>query len=191
MNASRTVVKPRITRGQLRGSRRYFCNVAIQVSRHALRFLPLAKYSGTDQRCEIAARGKPRLSAQPPFSRLGMPNATHNQLNWHSRLLGIVLLLVSIPQAYSQQYPSPGKPLTLDEAISFGLSHYPAVRVSLERMSAAKEGVGFSRMIYLPRADLLWQSNRATRNNIFGALLPQSIVPPISGPVLPSTSDGG
>src|SRR6266567_3914726 len=120
-----------------------------------------------------------------------MPNATHNQLNWHNRLLGIVLLLVSIPHAYSQQYPSPGKPLTLDEAINFGLSHYPAVRASLERMSAAKEGVGLSRMIYLPRTDLLWQSNRATRNNIFGALLPQSIVPPISGPVLPSTSDRG
>ena len=85
-----------------------------------------------------------------------MPNATHKQLNWHRRLLGIVLLLVSIPHAYSQQYPSPGKPLTLDEAINFGLSHYPAVRASLERMSAAKEGVGFSRMIYLPRADLLW-----------------------------------
>src|SRR5262249_13164345 len=91
----------------------------------------------------------------------------------------------------SQQTSAPTKPLTLDEAISFGLSHYPAVRASLERRSAAKEGVLLSRRIYLPRTDLLWQSNRATQNNIFGLLLPQSVVPPISGPVLPTTSDRG
>ena len=35
---------------------------------------------------------------------------------------------------------------------------------------------------------VLWQQNRATRNNIFGLLLPQGIVPPISGPVLGTQS---
>jgi len=39
--------------------------------------------------------------------------------------------------------------------------------------------------------DLLWQSNRATRNNIFGTLLPQPVIPSISGPVLSQTSDRG
>jgi outer membrane protein TolC len=34
----------------------------------------------------------------------------------------------------------------------------------------------------------LWQENRATRNNIFGLLLPQSVLPSISGPVLETTS---
>ncbi len=36
----------------------------------------------------------------------------------------------------------------------------------------------------MPKLDALWQLNRASRNNVFGLLLPQSIVPPISGPVL-------
>lgn len=59
----------------------------------------------------------------------------------------------------------------------------------MERALASKEGVSLSRTSYLPRTDLLWQSDRATRNNIFGLLLPQSVVPSISGPVLSSTSD--
>lgn len=85
----------------------------------------------------------------------------------------------------------PEAPLTLDQAVDFALGNYPAVRASMERVLASKEGVSLSRTAYLPRTDLLWQSNRATRNNIFGLLLPQSVVPPISGPVLPSTSDRG
>ena len=85
----------------------------------------------------------------------------------------------------------PDKPLTLDQAIDFALANYPAVRASMERANASREAVSLSRTAYLPRTDLLWQSNRATRNNIFGLLLPQSVVPPISGPVLPGTSDRG
>ncbi len=38
---------------------------------------------------------------------------------------------------------------------------------------------------------MLWQGNRATRNNIFGLLLPQPIIPSVSGPVLSSTSNEG
>jgi outer membrane protein len=34
-------------------------------------------------------------------------------------------------------------------------------------------------------------ADRATANNIFGQLLPQSVIPSISGPVLPSSSDQG
>lgn len=93
---------------------------------------------------------------------------------------------------WAQQSPSAlAKSLTLERAIEFSLKNYPAVRASVERAEASAEGVSLSRTAYLPRADLLWQSNRATRNNIFGLLLPQSIVPPVSGPVLPSTSDRG
>ncbi len=80
---------------------------------------------------------------------------------------------------------------TLDQAIDFALTNYPAVRGQVERVSAARAGVGLAKTNYLPRADLLWQSNRATRNNIFGLLMPQGVIPPISGPVLPSTSGAG
>ena len=85
----------------------------------------------------------------------------------------------------------PQKPLTLEQAIDFALANYPAVRASMQLANASREAVSLSRTAYLPRTDLLWQSNRGTRNNIFGPLLPQSVVPPISGPVLPGTSDTG
>jgi outer membrane protein TolC len=81
--------------------------------------------------------------------------------------------------------------LNLSAAVDFALASYPSVRSSVVRLSAARESVGLARTAYLPRTDLLWQSNRATRNNIFGALLPQSVIPPISGPVLSETSDRG
>lgn len=99
--------------------------------------------------------------------------------------------IVLVPTALAQQQSPPLKPLTLAQAIDFALKNYPAVRASLERQEAAQKGVSLSRTAYLPRTDLLWQSNRATRNNIFGLLLPQSIIPSVSGPVLPTTSDQG
>ena len=104
--------------------------------------------------------------------------------------LGIVLLVQAVGLAQSS-VKLPDSPLTLDQAVDFALANYPAVRASMERAFASKEGVSLSRTTYLPRTDLLWQSNRATRNNIFGLLLPQSIIPPVSGPVLTGTSDRG
>jgi outer membrane protein TolC len=38
---------------------------------------------------------------------------------------------------------------------------------------------------------MLWQANRGTRNNVFGTLLPQSVIPSMSGPVLATTSGQG
>lgn len=104
--------------------------------------------------------------------------------------LGIVLLGEAVGLGQNSFTP-PQSPLTLDHSVDFALGNYPAVRASMERSLPSKEGVSLSRTTYLPRTDLLWQSNRATRNNIFGLYLPQTVVPPISGPVLPSTSDRG
>jgi outer membrane protein TolC len=81
--------------------------------------------------------------------------------------------------------------LTLEEAVDFALKNYPSVRAAMEGVAAADAGVGLARTNYLPRADMLWQGNRATRNNIFGLLLPNSTVPSMSGPVLPTTSGEG
>jgi outer membrane protein TolC len=104
--------------------------------------------------------------------------------------LGIVLITETVGLGQSSVKP-PESPLTLDQAVDFALANYPAVRASIERALASKQGVSLSRTTYLPRADLLWQSNRATQNNIFGLLLPQSVISPITGPVLSSTSDRG
>jgi len=83
--------------------------------------------------------------------------------------------------AVSRAQPAP---LTLPEAVRLTVDHYPAVKASVEQAAAATEGIAFARTAYLPRVDVLAQFNRATRNNVFGLVLPQSVIPSISGPVL-------
>ena len=101
-----------------------------------------------------------------------------------------LVLLISLGQtSLAQSSADQKRTLTLEEAVDFALKNYPAVRGSLERVMAAQAGVGLARTNYLPRADVVWQTNRATDNNITGLLLPQSIIAPISGPVPVSTSN--
>jgi outer membrane protein len=103
-----------------------------------------------------------------------------------------VLLAVSMATATAAaQTPAPqaGAPpqaFTLEQAIRYAADHYPTVRAAIEQVNASAAGVDVARGAYLPRLDSTWQTNRATANNIFGQLLPQSVIPPISGPVLPS-----
>jgi outer membrane protein TolC len=85
------------------------------------------------------------------------------------------------PQAFAQ-------PVTLEQALQFALEHYPSVRAALEQITASTANVSVAKAAYLPRLDALWQTNRATANNVFGQLLPQSVIPALSGPVLPSSS---
>jgi outer membrane protein len=109
-------------------------------------------------------------------------------LSW----IGIILvLLLSLGRTTrAQSLSNEKKVLTLEEAVDFALKNYPAVRAALERVKAAQGGVGLARTSYLPRADMVWQTNRATDNNITGLLLPQSIIAPISGPVPVATLMG-
>jgi outer membrane protein TolC len=86
--------------------------------------------------------------------------------------------------------PPPPAVLTLEQAVQYALDHYPTVRAALEQIHASTASVSVAQSAYLPRLDSLWQSNRATANNIFGQVLPQSVIPAMSGPVLPSASGG-
>src|SRR6266550_4026755 len=110
------------------------------------------------------------------------------------RRAGIGALLIGLAGSISAWAQAPaGQPpespaFTLDRAMQYALDHYPTVRAALERVNASTAGVSVARAAYLPRLDSLWQSNRATANNIFGQILPQSVIPAISGPVLTSTS---
>ena len=100
------------------------------------------------------------------------------------RWVAIMLLSISLGRpTIAQSSTGERKILTLEEAVDFALKNYPAVRAALERVNAAKAGVGLARTNYLPRADMVVQINRATDNNITGLVLPQSIIAPISGPV--------
>jgi outer membrane protein len=82
--------------------------------------------------------------------------------------------------------------LTLEQAVSQATAKYPAVEVSLERVSAAAAGINLARTSYLPRADFLGQVNQATHNNVFGLMMPQPlpVISSISGPVLRTNSLG-
>jgi outer membrane protein TolC len=80
--------------------------------------------------------------------------------------------------------------LTLPQAVESSLKNYPSIRVSQEQFNAASAAIQLARTAYLPKLDALAQANRATRNNVFGLLLPQSVIPSMSGPVIGSNNFG-
>jgi outer membrane protein TolC len=95
-----------------------------------------------------------------------------------------VLIAPASPQSSPPQ-PVPSK-LTLAAAMDAAETNYPRVRAALEQQNAAQATIGVARAAYLPRVDMLWQTNRATANNIYGLLLPQSIISSLTGPVIAS-----
>lgn len=79
-------------------------------------------------------------------------------------------------------------PLTVQEAVERA-QKFPSIEASRDQVNAAAAGIRLARTNYLPSVNALGQVNRATRNNVFGLLLPQSVIPNISGPVL-GTNNG-
>ena len=107
-----------------------------------------------------------------------------------SVIITMVCVLTARVGARAQAAPQTAAPqsFTLEQAMQYAVEHYPTVRAALEQVNASAAGVSVARAAYLPRLDSLWQSNRATANNIFGQVFPQSVIPAMSGPVLPSAS---
>ena len=103
--------------------------------------------------------------------------------------IGAVALVVILgaPSLVHAQV-APPQAFTLEQAIQYAVDHYPTVRAALEEVNASRANVSIAQGAYLPRLDGLWQSNRASANNVFGQLLPQSVIPAMSGPVLPVSS---
>jgi len=79
------------------------------------------------------------------------------------------------------------KPLTLEDALQYALQHYPAVRASLEQVSAARAGVTLAGTQYLPQLNGVYQVSRATQNQVDGIWLPTPITPSVEGPISPSS----
>jgi outer membrane protein len=104
----------------------------------------------------------------------------------------VVLLGLWPVESRAQAAGQPPPPsFTLDQALQYALEHYPGVRAAVEEMNASMANLDVASRAYLPRFDALWQTNRATANNVFGQLLPQSVIPALSGPVLASTAMDG
>lgn len=107
---------------------------------------------------------------------------------WYGPFLTAIVWTLTVSAVDAAAQTAGSSPLTLNDVVRLALKNHPAITASRARAEAANEGVGVAQTAYLPRLDMLWQQNRATRNNVFGLMLPQSIVPPISGPVLGTRS---
>ena len=116
-----------------------------------------------------------------------MPIKRRPALRSTARYFGAMLVITAALPA--QQIASPAT-LTLPQAVENSLKNYPSIRVSQEQINAAAAAIQLARTAYLPRVDALAQVNRATRNNVFGLLLPQSVIPSMSGPVIGSNNFG-
>jgi len=111
------------------------------------------------------------------FSQRG----THECARHIGRGLVVAVVLAAVAGA---------QPITLPQAVESSLKNYPSIRVSQEQVNAASAAIQLARTAYLPKVDALAQVNRATRNNVFGLLLPQSVIPSMSGPVIGSNNFG-
>jgi len=96
----------------------------------------------------------------------------------------ILLAAVLLPcLATAQTSNSPSKVLTLEDTLDYALQHYPAVRASLEQVSAARAGITLARAQYLPLLTGVYQASRATLNQVPGVWLPSAITPTVEGPI--------
>jgi outer membrane protein len=98
-------------------------------------------------------------------------------------LVRVAMIASTVEIAWEQTAP-----LTLGDAVERSAQQYPAIRSSLEQVSAAASAINVARTAYLPQVDFWAQENRATHNNVFGLLLPQPTIPSISGPAQGSNS---
>ena len=105
---------------------------------------------------------------------------------WYS--IGLIALACAVNQVRASAQATPSGPLSLNDAIDLALKNYPSIRETRARAQAAEEGVAVARTAYLPRLDMIFQENRATTNNVFGLLFPQSTVFSLTGPVLGTRS---
>jgi outer membrane protein len=120
---------------------------------------------------------RPSFDMSPKTASLGFSGRSRRS----ARMLPAVLACVIAWPATGNAQRS----FTVREAVERALDKYPSIRVSIEQVASAAAGINLARTSYLPRADMVSQFNRATRNNVSGLLFPQSGISPISGPVIP------
>src|SRR5881227_1134012 len=98
-----------------------------------------------------------------------------------SNLRSPALLLLFTRLVCGQQ--SSERALTVEQAVNQA-GQFPSITAAQEQVNAAAAGIRLARTSYLPSVNAIGQVNRATRNNVFGLLLPETVIPNMSGPVL-------
>ena len=99
------------------------------------------------------------------------------------RIAGVIATVIWPSLSAAQAAPAPASVLTLAAAITYAMDHYPAVRASLEQLSAARAGVSLARTQYLPQLSALYQDGRATQNQVLGVWLPTPYNAAVEGPL--------
>ncbi|HTF66227.1 MAG TPA: TolC family protein, partial [Edaphobacter sp.] len=107
-----------------------------------------------------------------------------------SLMFSVAIVAAGAQTAAPQITPVSGNPLSITEVVQSALRDYPLIHITQEELNASAANIRLARTAYLPRIDGLAQFNRATRNNVFGTLLPQNTLPSISGPVIDSNNGG-
>lgn len=104
--------------------------------------------------------------------------------------LGASVSAAVIAQSPSTVTPAISPDLRIVQVVQDAQQNYPAIHVSEQELNAAVANIRLARTSYLPRLDGIVEVNRATRNNVFGTLFPQSILPSMSGPVIGTNNAG-
>lgn len=105
-----------------------------------------------------------------------------------SRAVLAAAIVASLGGAPASATAQPAASMSVVDAVRAAQQAHPAVRAARARSDAAAGSIELARLTYQPRTDLHVQEVRATRNNISGLVLPQPVLPQISGPVLDDTS---
>jgi outer membrane protein TolC len=90
-------------------------------------------------------------------------------------------------QTSSSSSPAIHDPFTIVTAIQQAGTKYPAIRAAEAQQEAARGAIGIAQAAYLPRADLLWQLDRATTNKVNMTPLGQQVVPIPTSPARETT----
>jgi outer membrane protein len=99
------------------------------------------------------------------------------------RILAALLVFALFPcVSPAQTKEASPRSLTLEDALNYANEHYPAVRSSLEQVTAARAGISLARTQYLPQLTGVFQDSRATQNQVSGIWLPTAITPTVIGP---------
>ena len=100
-----------------------------------------------------------------------------------ARLACAIALLATVVPAQVAEPVRLSGPLTLEAAIAYAIQNYPSIRAAQADVDMAESGIGLAKTAYLPEAGMRLGVNRATRNNVFGLIFPNTTIPGISGPV--------
>jgi outer membrane protein len=98
-------------------------------------------------------------------------------------IAALSILILFSSHSYGQTSATGARTFSLEDALNYALQNYPAVRASLEQRNAAQAGITAARAQYLPSLNGVYQSSRATLNQVSGLWLPTPITPTAIGSV--------